>query len=87
MKIIFPNKDLNFIKEKLNKKKFFYIQKNINNKKLEQLMLLGDKSILTEEKISRVYPQSELFSHILGQIDDDNLGISGLPSLIKDVPL
>ena len=78
LKIIFPNKDLNFIKEKLNKKKFFYIQKNINNKKLEQLMLLGDKSILTEEKISRVYPQSELFSHILGQIDDDNMGISGI---------
>ncbi len=78
LKIIFPNKDLNFIKEKLNKKKFFYIQKNINNKKLEQLMLLGDKSISTEEKISRVYPQSELFSHILGQIDDDNMGISGI---------
>ena len=75
LKIIFPNKDLNFIKEKLNKKKFFYIQKNINNKKLEQLMLLGDKSISTEEKISRVYPQAELFSHILGQIDDDNMGI------------
>ena len=78
LKIIFPNKDLNFIKEKLNKKKFFYIQKNINNKKLEQLMLLGDKSISTEEKISRVYPQAELFSHILGQIDDDNMGISGI---------
>ena len=41
-------------------------------------MLLGDKSILTEEKITRVYPQSELFSHILGQIDDDNMGISGI---------
>ena len=78
LKIIFPNKNFNYIKEKLNSKKFFYIQKNISQEKLEQLMLLGDKSILREEKISRVYPQAELFSHILGQIDDNNNGISGI---------
>ncbi len=40
--------------------------------------MLGDKSIITEEKISRVYPHGDLFSHILGQIDDDNNGISGI---------
>tara|TARA_Y100001936_G_scaffold239858_1_gene273570 strand:- start:390 stop:1613 length:1224 start_codon:yes stop_codon:yes gene_type:complete len=39
---------------------------------------MGDKSIITEEKITRIYPHSSLFSHILGQIDDDNNGISGI---------
>ena len=33
-----------------------------------------------------MYPQKNLFSHILGQIDDDNNGISGLEkSLNKDL--
>ena len=41
-------------------------------------MKLGDKSIKPEEKITRLYPQKNLFSHIIGQIDDDNIGISGL---------
>ena len=41
-------------------------------------MLLGDKSIKPEEKLTRIYPQKNLFSHIIGQIDDDNKGISGI---------
>ena len=41
-------------------------------------MMLGDKSIKPEEKLIRVYPQKNLFSHIIGRIDDDNIGISGL---------
>jgi cell division protein FtsI (penicillin-binding protein 3) len=41
-------------------------------------MMLGDKSIKPEEKLTRIYPQKNLFSHIIGQIDDDNNGISGL---------
>ena len=41
-------------------------------------MLLGDKSIINEDKISRIYPQKELYRHLIGQIDDDNNGISGL---------
>ena len=41
-------------------------------------MKLGDKSIIAEKKIIRIYPQKNLFSHIIGQIDSDNNGISGL---------
>jgi cell division protein FtsI (penicillin-binding protein 3) len=41
-------------------------------------MLLGDKAIRPKEKLTRIYPQKNLFSHIIGQIDDDNNGISGL---------
>ena len=42
------------------------------------MMLLGDKAIKPEEKLTRIYPQKNLFSHIIGQIDDDNNGISGI---------
>ena len=59
-------------------KKFFYIQKKISQEKLDKILLLGDKSFIQEEKIARIYPNGELFSHVLGQIDDNNSGISGL---------
>ena len=78
LKLIFPNKNFNEIEKKLNDKNFFYIHKKISQEKLEKLLLLGDKSIIPEEKIARIYPQENLFSHIVGQIDDDNKGISGI---------
>ena len=48
-------------------------------------MKLGDKSIIPEEKVLRVYPQKNLFSHIIGQIDDDNVGISGLEKSFDEI--
>ena len=75
---IFPNKDYKLIKSKLKNNKFFWFEKKISEENYEKIMMLGDKSIQAEEKLSRVYPQRNLFSHIIGQIDDDNVGISGL---------
>mgnify|MGYP006089185103 FL=1 len=74
---IFPKKKEE-IKKRLNSKKFFYLEKNISQKKYEEVMLLGDKSISSNESLIRLYPQENLFSHIIGQIDDDNNGISGI---------
>ncbi len=47
-------------------------------------MKLGDKSIQSEEKLIRVYPEKNLFSHIIGQIDNDNNGISGLEKSLDE---
>ena len=54
------------------------LKKKISPEKLEKILLLGDKSFIQEDGIGRVYPNRNLFSHVLGQIDDDNNGISGL---------
>ena len=75
LKLIFPNKDF---KKKLNGNKFFYVQKKISPQKLEKIKLLGEKSIIEEETIARVYPNKNLFSHVIGQIDTDNNGVSGI---------
>ncbi len=74
----FPNKDFNEIKKKIYGKKFFYIEKKIIPQRYQQIKLLGEKSIRLEQKITRVYPDKNLFSHVVGQIDDDNNGISGI---------
>jgi len=78
LQLIFPNKNYSKILKKLNKNKFFYFEKKISVENYERIMLLGDKSIKPEEKLTRIYPQKNLFSHIIGQIDDDNKGISGI---------
>jgi len=75
LKLLFPKKNF---KKQMYGKKFFYVQKKISQEKLEKILLLGDKSFIQEEKIARIYPSGKLFSHVLGQIDDNNNGISGL---------
>ena len=74
----FPNKDLSEIKKKIYGQKFFYVEKKIIPEEYQQLKLLGEKSIRLENKITRIYPDKNLFSHVVGQIDEDNNGISGL---------
>ena len=78
LKLIFPNKNFTKIKKNLYGKKYFYLEKKISQEKYEKIRLLGEKSIEAEEQLSRVYPQENLFSHIIGQIDNDNNGISGI---------
>ena len=85
LKIIFPNKDFSKIENKLNKKKYFYLEKKISEENYEKVMKLGDKSIKPEEKVLRIYPQKNLFSHIIGQIDDNNNGISGLEKSFNEI--
>ena len=90
---IFPEKDLSNIKTKIKKKKYFRVQKKLEQDQIERLRNLGDKSIVFEKQVTRIYPQKNLFSHIIGQIDDQNNGISGIEKFFdyelkkKDEPL
>ena len=84
LKYIFPTKDYKKIEKKLNTKNFFYFEKKISDENYEKLMQLGDKSILPEKRLTRIYPEKNLFSHIIGQIDDDNNGISGLEKSLDE---
>ena len=81
---IFPDKNYELVKSKFKKDKFFWFEKKISEENYEKIMMLGDKSIKPKEKLRRVYPQKNLFSHIIGQIDDDNIGISGLEKSLDE---
>ena len=78
LKWIFPKKDYTEFEERLNKNNFFKFEKTISSINYQKIMSLGDKAIRPEEKLTRIYPQKNLFSHIVGQIDNENNGISGL---------
>ena len=85
LNLIFPNKDFDKIEKKMEQKKFFYLEKKVSEENYEKLMKLGDKSLKPEEKVLRIYPQKNLFSHIIGQIDNDNIGISGLEKSLNEL--
>ncbi len=84
LKYIFPNKDYKSIQEKIDAKKFFWFEKKISDENYEKIMKLGDKSIQPQERLVRIYPSKNLFSHIIGQIDDNNNGISGLEKSLDE---
>jgi len=78
LKIIFPNLNLQKVEEKISKGKFFYISRRLNNLERDKLWLLAKKAVIIERKQIRIYPHNRLFSHVIGQIDEDNFGISGV---------
>ena len=84
LRYIFPNKDYQKVKKRIKKGKFFYFEKKISEENYEKLMQLGDKAIEPRDNLLRIYPQKNLFSHIIGQIDNDNNGISGLEKSLDE---
>ena len=78
LKLIFPQIDSKKIKDDLNNSKFFYVKKRLTQDEKTRLWMLGNKSLVFSKRQVRIYPQKNLFSHVLGQIDDNNIGISGI---------
>ena len=78
LRINFPDMHMKEIQKKINGNKYFYLKKRINQDEKERLWSLGEKGIVFEPFQSRIYPQANLFSHLIGQVDYDNYGISGL---------
>ena len=84
LRLNFPHLDIRRIRNKLNKNKFFYIKKRLTDHEKTKFWLMGDTAIVLEKKQFRIYPQKNLFSHVLGQIDDDNFGVSGVEKFFDD---
>ncbi len=78
LKLLYPELNFQFVKNNLDKNKYFYLKKNITQKERNNLWSLGEKGLLFERTQTRIYPHKNLFSHVIGQIDLDNNGISGV---------
>ena len=85
IKLNFPEISTFELKKNLDKKKRFYLKRRLTEEERYKLWSLGEKGIITEPFQSRVYPHGQLFGHILGQIDDDNYGISGIEKYFDKV--
>jgi len=78
IKLNFPEISLSELKKKLENKKYFYLKKRLTEDEKNKLWSFGEKGIIIEPFQSRIYPHRQLYSHILGQTDDDNYGVSGI---------
>ena len=78
IRINFPELSIEKLETNIKKKKYFYLKKRINQIEKEKLWRLGEKGIIFEPFQSRIYTHGNLFSHIIGQVDYDNYGISGI---------
>ena len=78
LRLHFQELPINKIKKKMSEGKYFYLKKRLTQKEKEQLWALGEKGIIFEPFQSRIYTHSNLFSHLVGQVDYDNYGISGI---------
>ena len=78
IKLNFPEISQVELKKNLSRNKYFYLKKRITSDEKNKLWSLGEKGIIFEPTQTRIYPHSELYSHILGQSDDDHYGISGV---------
>ncbi len=78
LRLNFPELPIDEIKDKLSKKKYFRIKKRIDQNEKEKFWALGEKAIKFEPFQARMYTHGDLFSHIIGQVDYDNYGVSGV---------
>ena len=78
IRLNFPNLSIREIEDNIKKGKYFYLKKRINQSEKEKLWNLGEKGIIFEPFQSRIYTHGNLFSHLIGQVDYDNYGVSGI---------
>ena len=78
IRLNFPEISSENFKKNLKKNKYFYLKKRLTEEEKNKLWSMGEKGIIIEPFQTRIYPDRELFSHILGQTDDSNYGVSGI---------
>ncbi len=78
IRLNFPELSVKQIEKNLDKGKYFYLKKRLTQNEKETLWSLGEKGIIFEPFQFRIYTHGNLFSHVIGQVDYDNYGISGV---------
>ena len=73
------------LKRLLSKRSFEYLKRNLTPKEQYQINALGYPQLNFTDSERRVYPQSHLYSHLLGFTDIDNRGIAGLEKQYEEL--
>ena len=78
IRLNFPDLSIKDINKKLEAGKYFYLKRRLDQTDKKKLWAFGEKGLIFEPFQSRIYTHANLYSHILGQVDYDNYGISGV---------
>ena len=66
------------IRKKIDTNRFFYLKRNVPPDDLQKIIDLGETGFVFHDSYQRKYLHRELFSHLIGKVDVDNTGISGM---------
>ena len=72
------NYDKSKIEKIINKKRYTILKFNISPNDYKKLHSLGDPGIVIEKKSKRIYPHDNLTSHVVGFVDTEYNGLSGI---------
>lgn len=76
---LFPDLKFNTIFEKLSSEKgFIWIKRNLSPQDQQRVMELGIPALDFQFEKKRIYPQGNLFSHVVGLTDIDGNGVAGV---------
>ena len=78
VKTIFPEISEDRLLQRVNGDSHFWIKRNVSNHYLQKVYDIGETGIAITPTYLRKYPHDELVSHILGDVDIDNIGIAGI---------
>ena len=83
-KLFGNNTNFNF-KDKLSSNlKYLKVKKNISLKDYNEILKIGEPGIKIEESYIRKYPGKSLAAHIIGKVDIDGKGISGVEKKLNN---
>ena len=71
--------------DKAFEKNYFYLKRNASIQDLQLIFNTGETGIEIEDSYKRKYLHKELFSHVLGEVDIDNNGISGMEKAVNKI--
>ena len=66
------------LRKKIDSNRFFYLKRKIPPQELQKVIDFGETGIEIQDSYKRIYSQRELFSHLIGKVDIDNKGVSGM---------
>ena len=84
LKSQFPGLNINEIQKEVIEKKRLVLKKKLDHIEYKKAIMLGEPAIELSRRQVRIYPQRNLFSHVIGQTDEDNNGISGVENYFNN---
>ena len=70
-------------------KEFVWLKRNISPREHQAILDLGEVSLRTEhtieEEIKRIYPHSNISSHVVGYVDIDGNGLAGIERGLNEI--
>jgi cell division protein FtsI (penicillin-binding protein 3) len=83
---IFPDLNFDIVHKKLTADKgFVWLKRNLSPQDQQKVIELGLPGLDFQYEKKRIYPQGNLFSHVIGMTDIDGNGVAGIEKQFDDI--